>query len=35
MPTNLRRLLEQAADAELLNTANADVQQMIADGIVI
>ncbi|EGF7352380.1 DEAD/DEAH box helicase [Escherichia coli] len=35
MPTNLRRLLAQAADADPLNTADADVQQMIADGIVI
>lgn len=35
MPTNLRRLLAQAGDADPLNTANADVQQMIADGIVI
>lgn len=35
MPTNLRRLLAQAVDADPLNTANADVQQMIADGIVI
>lgn len=35
MPTNLRRLLVQAADADPFNTANADVQQMIADGIVI
>lgn len=35
MPTNLRRLLARAADADPLNTANADVQQMIADGTVI
>ncbi|MCG7799932.1 DEAD/DEAH box helicase [Enterobacter asburiae] len=35
MPTNLRRLLAQAADADPFNTANADIQQMIADGIVI
>ena len=35
MPTNLRRLLAQAADADPLNTADADVQQMIADGVVI
>lgn len=35
MPTNLRRLLAQAADADPLHTADADVQQMIADGIVI
>ena len=35
MPTNLCRLLVQAADADPLNTADADVQQMIADGIVI
>ncbi|HHA2319931.1 TPA: DEAD/DEAH box helicase [Enterobacter ludwigii] len=35
MPTKLSRLLAQAADADPLNTADADVQQMIADGIVI
>ncbi|HBU6662494.1 TPA: ATP-dependent DNA helicase RecQ, partial [Escherichia coli] len=35
MPTNLRRLLAQAANADPLNTADADAQQMIADGIVI
>lgn len=35
MPTNLRRLLALAVNADSLDTANADVQQMIADGIVI
>lgn len=35
MPINLHRLLMQAANADSLNTVNADVQQMIADGIVI
>ncbi|HEM6696302.1 TPA: ATP-dependent DNA helicase RecQ [Citrobacter koseri] len=35
MPKNLHRLLTQAANADPLNTANADVQQMIADGVVI
>ncbi len=35
MPTNLRRLLAQAADAEPLNTAIADAQQLVADKVVI
>lgn len=35
MPTNLRRLLAQAACAEPLNTAIADAQQLIADKVVI
>ena len=35
MPTNLRRLLAQAADAEPLNTVPADAQQLVADKIVI
>ncbi|HAU5607387.1 DEAD/DEAH box helicase [Citrobacter koseri] len=35
MPTNLRRLLAQAAYAELLNTAIADAQQLVADKVVI
>lgn len=35
MPTNLRRLLAQAADAEPLNTAIAEAQQLVAEKIVI
>ena len=35
MPTNLRRLLALAADAEPLNTVPADAQQLVADKIVI
>ncbi len=35
MPTNLNRLLALAADAEPLNTAPADAQQLVADKIVI
>ncbi|HGL4619116.1 TPA: DEAD/DEAH box helicase [Citrobacter koseri] len=35
MPTNLNRLLALAADAEPLNTAPGDAQQLVADKIVI
>ena len=35
MPTRLNRLLALAADAEPLNTAPADAQQLVADKIVV